>query len=210
MRPVAVVGFGALGRQIVGLLPGDDALDLVVFDDDLCRDGRGDSHPFSDLLDPRFAQHEFYVALGYRHLQLRHELIQRLAQAGRLTPSLVHPTAHVHRHAVVGPGCVVYPLSSVGENARIGRGAILQQGVTVAHDSIIGECAYLAPGVVLSGNVSVGNCAFVGAGTAVANGRRVGAAAVVGIGSVVTQDIPDGVSAIGNPLRILRRPLRLD
>jgi serine O-acetyltransferase len=55
----------------------------------------------------------------------------------------------------------------------------------------------------------VGQYSFVGAGTTMANGRRVGHGCRIGLATAVTQDVPDGKSAIGSPMRILDKELRL-
>jgi acetyltransferase-like isoleucine patch superfamily enzyme len=45
---------------------------------------------------------------------------------------------------------------------------------------------------------------FVGMGALVLPERRVGANAIVGAGAVVTRHLPDGVTAVGVPARVIR------
>ena len=101
-------------------------------------------------------------------------------------------------------------MCNLDAEVELASGVLLNNSVVVSHNSRVGVAAYLSPGVVLSGHVTIGDFTFLGAGTTVANGRRIGTNARIGIGSVITRDVPDGASAIGNPLRLLEHPLELE
>ena len=58
--------------------------------------------------------------------------------------------------------------------------------------------------------INIGKDTFIGSGAIISNDLSIGENALIGIGSVITEEIPDGASAIGNPMRLLNRPLRLD
>lgn len=211
MNATAIIGFGALGRQILALLAHrEPRRPVVVFDDHEHARGTEDSYPFASFLDERFAAFEFYVGLGYHHLPRKAEILSRLLAAGRRLPSLVHPSCHVHPSTRIGAGCLLYPGCNLDQEVELGDGVLLHNSVVVSHDTRIGAAAYLAPGVVLSGRVTVGPSVFLGSGAVVANDRSIGARARVGIGTVVTRDVPADASAIGNPMRLLSRPLRLE
>lgn len=206
---VAIVGFGVLGRQILQQLRERGPCSAVLFDDQLAAAGEPDAYPFAELEDPRHGQRVFYVALGYKHLQRKQQLIERLLRLGRALPPLLHPSAFVDPGAQVGAGCVVFPRCTIGAGVSLGAGSVLHAAVTLAHDDAIGAACYLAPGVVVSGVVTIGARVFLGAGCTVANDIRIGEDAIIGVGSCVARDVPAGTSAIGNPLRVLTRPLRL-
>ena len=53
--------------------------------------------------------------------------------------------------------------------------------------------------------VRIGKNCWIGAGAMILPGVTVGDNVVIGAGSVVTKDIPDGVVAVGNPCRVLRK-----
>ncbi len=53
--------------------------------------------------------------------------------------------------------------------------------------------------------ITVGNNVWFGASVTVLPGVHIGNNAVIGAGSVVNRDIPDGVVAVGNPCRVLRK-----
>lgn len=53
--------------------------------------------------------------------------------------------------------------------------------------------------------IEIGSDCWIGGGAIICPGVKVGSKTVIGAGSVVTRDIPDGVLAVGNPCRVLRK-----
>ncbi len=52
--------------------------------------------------------------------------------------------------------------------------------------------------------LEIGSDVWVGGGAIICPGVKIGDRAVIGAGSVVTRDVPPGVSAAGNPCRVIR------
>ena len=168
---LGIIGFGALGRQILGLLSCQRPPEKVVFFDDALHARQGEnSFPFASFLDARFADVEFHVGLGYHHLPRKAEILSQLRAAGRRAPSFVHPSCHVHPTARLGEGCLVYPLCNLDQEVELGHGVLLNNSVVISHNSIVGDAVYISPGAVLSGHVTIGAATFLGTGTLVANG----------------------------------------
>ena len=210
MAKVGILGGGEFGRQVERLLAAHAGPVAVRwFDDVRAAAGEADVAALRDYAKDEFARLRWYVAIGYRHIALRQELLDDLTRLGRATPRLIHPTAWVAPSAQVGAGAIVYPQCGLDEGVDVGRGAVLHNRVTLSHDTQVGACAYLSPGVTTSGRVTIGARAFLGAGVVVADGVTIGDDAVVGVGTVVTADVPPGRSAIGNPMRVLDKPLEL-
>ena len=53
--------------------------------------------------------------------------------------------------------------------------------------------------------VEIGSDVWIGGGAIICPGVKIGSKTIIGAGSVVTKDIPDGVVAVGNPCRVLRK-----
>ena len=207
---LALVGYGALGRQIEGLITDETpAVATLYFDDHAHRAGVPGAHPFAEHASDDYAEFRFFVCLGYKHLALKKQLIDRLVEQGRDVPHFVHPTSYVHRSVRLGAGTIIYAGCTVDRNTSIGRGVLLNNGVVVAHDGSIGDACWLSPSVTLSGVVTVGECTVLGSGATVSNDLHIGAHVIIGLATAVTKNVADNVSAIGNPMRILDRPLAL-
>lgn len=114
----------------------------------------------------------------------------------------IHPSAVISHRASIGEGTVVMAGAVINSCARIGRHCIVNTGASVDHDATLEDFVHVAPHATLAGGVSVGEGSWIGAGSVVKQGIRIGRNCMIGAGSVVVKDIPDDVTAYGNPCRI--------
>lgn len=122
-----------------------------------------------------------------------------LQAAGASLVSVVHPSAEVSRHAMLGTGTVVMAGAIVNIDTVVGQACIINTGATVDHDCRLGDAVHICPGAHLSGNVQVGNGSWVGVGAAVKQGIVIGERVMVGVGAVVVQAVAEGLTVVGNP-----------
>ncbi len=209
---LAFIGFGELGRYIrdtvveINHVP---EADHVYFDDHLAASGAPRAFPFKDWDKDEFAGHTFYVSLGYRHLTIKRDIVRRLVALGRDVPSFVHPSSYVHPTVKLGPGCWLYPGVNMDRDTVVGLATTLSNGDVIPHDCEIGEGCWFGASVTLSGKVHVGDNTFIASGTTISNDLKIGSNVIVGLATCVTKNIEDGKSVIGNPMRILDRPIKL-
>lgn len=147
----------------------------------------------------RFAEAIVAIGDGSARLQITH----RLRQSGFDLPVLVHPSAVVSEHATLGAGSVVFAHCVVHPGTVAGEGCIINTAATVDHDCRLGSGVHLSPGVHLGGDVHVGDLTWLGVGASVRNGVRIGSRVMVGVGAAVVEDLPDGVTAVGVPARVV-------
>jgi sugar O-acyltransferase (sialic acid O-acetyltransferase NeuD family) len=141
------------------------------------------------------------VAIG--HAPTRLQWLKRLTEAGYELPVLIHPASWVSPSAQLGIGSVVFAQAVIQAQAVIGSGAILNTGCSVDHDAQLGEGLHICPGARLAGEVQVGDRSWIGIGASVIQQIRIGADVTVGAGAAVVCDLPDGVTAVGVPARVL-------
>jgi putative colanic acid biosynthesis acetyltransferase WcaB len=100
----------------------------------------------------------------------------------------------IHWRATLGPGVVVYHGYGlvVNSNSLIGARVILRHNVTIGASVTGGSASPI-----------VGNDVDIGAGAILVGSIHVGDGARIGAGAVVTKDVPPGMTAVGNPARIL-------
>jgi UDP-perosamine 4-acetyltransferase len=142
-----------------------------------------------------------FVAIGNN--RRRRQLLAQISELGFDFINAVSPKAVVSPSATLGRGIAVMAGAVINASARIGDGAIINTNASVDHDCRIGNGAHIGPGSTLAGNVEVGCEAFLGVATCVIPGIRVGSRTIIGAGSVVVRDIPDDVTAMGAPARVI-------
>lgn len=122
----------------------------------------------------------------------------------------IHPSAVISRYASIDDGSVVMQGAIIQSCASVGKHCIVNTGASIGHECLIGDFVQISPHVTLCGNVSVEEGAWLGAGATVIPGVKIGKWSVIGAGTVVTEDIPDGVLAVGYKCRIVKEIIKFE
>jgi sugar O-acyltransferase (sialic acid O-acetyltransferase NeuD family) len=152
----------------------------------------------------KLKQYDYFIGVGNNNL-LRRKIYERMF------PILGEPVNAIHPSAVISPsvklrsGHFISANVSINALTELGITAVCNTGSVIEHGCIIGDFTFIAPGAVLCGDVRIGENTFVGANSVIKQGVSVGKNVTIGAGSVILQDIPDNVSVVGNPGRILSR-----
>jgi sugar O-acyltransferase (sialic acid O-acetyltransferase NeuD family) len=136
----------------------------------------------------------------------RIDLCERIVEQGGTLPVIAHPAAVLSTTATIGAGTIISAGVIIQSDARIGRFCMLNTACTIDHDNVLGDFVSVSPGVHTTGYVKIGDRSFVGAGSVILNRVKIGRRVTIGAGAVVIRDVPDEVTAVGNPARVL--PLR--
>lgn len=149
--------------------------------------------------------HAFVSVGSVGSTALRRKLYQMVKDTGFEIPSIVDPSAQIAGGTEIGEGVFIGKLAVVNTGSRIGKCAIINTGAIVEHDCLVGDFSHISPGGVLCGQVTVGSDSHVGAGAVVRQQTVIGSRSIVGAGSVVVKDIPENVTAYGNPCKVIVR-----
>lgn len=144
------------------------------------------------------------VSIGMN--RIRKMIVERLQAADSSVEfaTAIHPSAVISPSAKIGEGSVVMAGAVINADAVIGKHCIVNTGATIDHDVVLGDYVHVAPGVNLSGATTVGEGTWVGVGSCVIQCLNIGKNCMIGAGSVVVKDIPDSVTAYGNPCRVVK------
>jgi sugar O-acyltransferase (sialic acid O-acetyltransferase NeuD family) len=210
MRDLVIVGTGGMGREVCAWMRDLEdegfAFRVVGFVDDDPKTHGTEVHGLPVLGGTEWFEKNRGVAaaLGLGFPRVKKSIADKLDAWGIELPVIVHPRAIVGEDCFFGAGTVVCAGAIVTTDVHVGRCVTLNFGCTVGHDDVIGDYASISPGANLSGRVTIGEGADVGTGAIVIPGKSVGAWSVIGAGTVVIRDVPEGVTAVGNPARIIK------
>lgn len=107
--------------------------------------------------------------------------------------------------AVIGDNVHIYDGGGSSIDYELGFLLTIGNNVTISNSMLLLHDASTNKelGYVKIGKIIIGNDVFVGAGSILLPNVKIGNKVIIGAGSVVSKDIPDGVVAVGNPIRII-------
>jgi acetyltransferase EpsM len=145
------------------------------------------------------------TAVGDNETRARHDDRVDRAVGDQLTWwTLRHPAAVLGHDADIGAGCCIAPGAVITARVRLGRHGIVNVRASVSHDTIVGDFVNLNPGAVVAGRARIGAGCYVGAGATIIDQIEVGAWTVIGAGAVVIRHLPEHVTAVGVPARVIK------
>lgn len=136
---------------------------------------------------------------------LRKRLVDQAMSIGLSFTNVISPLAYLSPHARIGQGVMVFPFAAISTNCVLGDHAIVNVGSTISHDSAIDRYGTIGPGVHIAGNVSLGEGCYLGIGSSVVERISIGAWTMIGAGSVVIRDVPDNVTVVGVPAKVIKK-----
>ncbi len=213
---VIIIGAGGHAQVVADILlrmaeTGENISPAAFLDDNLALKGQeilGIPVLGETAVLPAIPHEAVIIAIGDN--QKRRQLYRALKAGGEQFATACHPTAVIAPDVNIGPGSMICANAVVNTGSVIGVNVILNTGCTVDHHNQIGDHVHIAPGVNLGGNVHVGEGAFVGIGAAVMPQCQIGHRSRVGAGAVVIKSLPERVTAVGVPARIIKKSLELE
>jgi len=212
MKRVAIIGAGGHGREVADILRHqvDRRADLEIvgfIDEDPSHRGRvvndlpvlGDWSWFEGVDKSAIA---VVCAVGLP--QTRKRIAEYATAIGLSFISAISPLANVSPYAKIAEGVMMFPHTFAGPDSFLGDHAIVNVGATISHDTRIARYGTLNPGVHLAGNVIIGEGCYLGIGSSIIHGISIGSWTTVGAGAVVVRDLPEHVTAVGVPAKVIK------
>ena len=128
---------------------------------------------------------------------------------------------HILPAAVIGEDCNICDFVFIENKVTIGNRVTVKSGVYLWDGLIIEDDVFIGPSAVFTNDkyprsrqwsdnyqtTVLKQGSSIGAGAIILPGVTIGAGAMVGAGAVVTRDVPEKVTVIGNPAKIVNRPV---
>lgn len=113
--------------------------------------------------------------------------------------------SNISNSVEIGIGTVIMAGVTINSCTKIGKHSIINTNASIDHDCIIGDYVHISPNATLCGGVTIGEGTHIGAGAVIIPGIHIGKWATIGAGSVIIKDVPDKVTIVGNPGKIIKK-----
>ena len=207
---LVVVGAGGFGREVIWQIERNKELmetySILGFVDDSLCGGEVNGYPVVGNLAWLAAQtKKMAVVVAIGNAAVRKRIASELMKnASLMFPTLVADNVIGSKLLTIGKGSIICLGTIATVNISIGEFCIINLASTIGHDVVIEDFVTVYPGANISGNVTIHETTEIGTGAKIIQGKEIGANTVIGAGTVVIRDIPEGVTAVGNPARIVK------
>ena len=212
LKKIAIFGAGGFGLEVAMLIEqiNEKQLEWEIvgfFDDSVPKDKVINGYRvLGNLDDLNTWETELYVTFAISSPKVKRSIVSKINNSNSKYPILVHPSAILgsKEYLSIGEGCIICACNIITTNISIGKHVTLNLSCTVGHETTIGDFSSFMPTCNISGEVTIGKANFWGTGAKIINQKAVGDNVTIGAGAVVIDNIPDGVTAVGVPARIVR------
>jgi len=196
---------GGHAREVKRLVEFQFSDDTVVLIDDYEKEG---AVTFQEVLDSNRSTSNLPVCVAFADYRLRRAKVKLIQANGLPQYSVVAPTAVIGQNVEIGVGHIISDFSIITADAVIGDGFHCNLYSYVAHDCQIGDFVTLGPRVSINGRITVEDDVYIGTGATILPGKigqplTIGKGAVIGAHALVTKNVPENVTVIGCPARIV-------
>jgi sugar O-acyltransferase (sialic acid O-acetyltransferase NeuD family) len=149
--------------------------------------------------------HSFIITVGQiKTAELRIRLYRELKALGASLVTIIAPSAHISRHAMIGEGSIIMHQAVVNAAARVGVNSIVNNKALIEHDCLIGDHCHISTAAVINGGCTLGNGVFIGSNAVLVQGVQIANEVVIGAGSVVVKNIEYPGIYAGQPARSIK------
>ena len=152
---------------------------------------------------PNYEKYSYFVSIG--DVEYRKLWFDRIRERGLSIINIIDSSAIISSSAKMGIRNFVGKMAVINADAEIGNNNVINTKALIEHECKVGDHNHLSTNSVINGNVIVGNSVFLGS-SSVCNGQlKIGSNAIIGSGSVIIKNIPEKVTVVGVPARVIKR-----
>jgi len=211
--PVIVIGAGGHAKVLIDILLSLSIKVLGMTDPD------PEKSPSSILNIPvignediisKYATNEIRLVIGFGSIRVtsaRERAYLFFKGKGHTFANVIHPSSVIASEVHLGEGVQIMAGTVIQPGCNIGSNTIVNTCTSIDHDCKVGDHVHLAPGVTLSGNVIIGKRTHVGTGATVIQKIQIGRDSLIAAGSLIIRDIPNNVTAMGVPAKVVENTL---
>lgn len=146
-----------------------------------------------------------YAVIAIGTPSIKEKIYRELASAGFYFPNFIHPSSIIAQTSIINPpGVIIFPQCIISSDVVLDSFSYVNFQCGIGHDVNIGEFVQINPGTQIGGHTKIGMGTLVGSGSTIIQKINVGNNVNIGSGSTVFTDIPDNVTVMGNPSKVLK------
>lgn len=160
-----------------------------------------------ELLSVKNSLAGYNFALSMGDNSIRAELAKKIREKGGCTPTLIHPTASVSRHAHIEEGVVIHANVTIQANCTVKKDSVISSGTVLIHGATIGNGCYIAANATVGADVIVEDQVFIGLGAVIVSKKvsSIARESLIGAGAIVVRSVDERSVMIGNPAKNLTK-----
>ena len=210
MMVICIYGCGGLGREtaeLIKIVNANKRWDNIIFiEDNPSKQFVNDISVYGtkDLLT-YFNKEDIEVVIAVGEPAVREKMKNNILSMGLKLATIIHPEIIVPKTTIICDGVVINQGCYLSCNVEIKSNVFLQQSVIIGHDTKINENTLLSAHSFVGGNCVLGKNTYIGPNSSIKEAIIVGDNCIVGMGSMVFKDIPNTMTVLGNPARIIAK-----
>ena len=208
---LGIYGAGGLGKEVYELASVINSLnnrwtEIIFIDDSVVIDNSRKSLilKFEDIKN-KFVLDDIEVCIAIGEPTIRKILFNKLIANNIVITTLIHPEVYIPKSTKIARGTIINKFVSITCDIVIGENTYIHPMACIGHHAINGNHTIISSFVAVSGDCNIGNCAFLAINVIMKQGTTIGSNSIVGLASVVHRNIEEGVIAMGNPARPMKK-----
>lgn len=153
---------------------------------------------------PSFQDRVYFISIG-RSIEARERWYKKIKAAGCEMANIIDGQAYVSANAEIGTGNFIGKFAIINGYAVIGDNNIINQRAMISPSVHIGSHCNIATTVTVNGESVIGDCCLLGSGSVINGQLSVGSHVTIGSGGVVVRDMESNVTAVGVPVKVIKR-----
>jgi sugar O-acyltransferase (sialic acid O-acetyltransferase NeuD family) len=210
MNDLYIIGAGGFGREVAWLVRRinqiEETWNIVGFiDDDSSLWGKKeDGYSILGGCEYLIEQRNIFCVCAIGSAKVRKKIIEKIQDKVQFA-TLIDPSVIMSESVQIGVGTIVCAGTIITVDEKIGNHVIFNLDCTLGHDDVIDDFVTLYPSVNVSGNCHLEECVEMGTGSQIIQGLNVGSGTIVGASACVINNLPEDVTAVGCPAKIIKR-----
>lgn len=152
---------------------------------------------------PNHEEYSYFVSIG--DVRFRKIWFEKIDNQGLNIINIIDSSAIISSSVKMGIGNFVGKMVIINADVEIGNNNVINTKALIEHECKVGNNNHLSTNSVINGNVNVKDNVFMGS-SSVCNGQlEIGSNVIIGSGSVVVKDVPEKVTVVGVPARVIKR-----